>query len=34
MRCASIISGSKANCFYVESEGEAILVDTDRKSVV
>ncbi len=28
MRCASIISGSKANCFYVESEGEAILVDT------
>ncbi len=27
MKCASLISGSKANCFYVESESSAILVD-------
>ncbi len=27
MKCASLISGSKANCFYVESDNSAILVD-------
>lgn len=27
MKCASLISGSKANCFYIESRHEAFLID-------
>lgn len=27
MRCASLITGSKANAFYVESAGQALLID-------